>query len=218
MVDVVMSIDREVRLALLDGDHIDSTALTAIRSDSAEARDQAATTLLEVLTAWLDGEPLTVLGARLHHADEPIAVGRASGAALPRTMRFVRDGIEHRLTSVGGALVAIVLTGAEADAQGPWQLPQDSLSALGRLPVAIRVGAADPAVLALAQAGVRPRVVAHLVAQLVPPPEDIEDGLLGIWAGRTASQLAEVDFAGAVTSHPGERDALRASAHLRTFA
>jgi hypothetical protein len=137
---------------------------------------------------------------------------------LPRTIRFVRDGIEHRLTSVAGAMVAIVLTGAEADAQGPWQLPRDSVSALGRLPVAIRVGAADPAVLALAQAGVRPRVVAHLLARLAPPPEEIDVGLLGVWAGRTASQLADVDFADGVTSSPGERGTLRAAAHLRTFA
>lgn len=218
MVDVLVSVDRDVLLTLLDGDHINSTSLTAIRSDSPPARDQAAATLLAVLTAWLQGKSLTVVGARLHQADAPIGVNRASGAELPRTIRFVRDGIEHRLTSVAGAMVAIVLTGAEADAQGPWQLPQDSVSALGRLPVAIRVGAADPAVLALAQAGVRPRVVAHLLARLVPPPEEIDYGLLDVWAGRTASQLADVDFADGVTSDPGERGTLRAAAHLRTFA
>lgn len=217
MVEVLMSVDPHVRLSLLDGDHLNSTALAAIRSDSPEARDQATTTLLAVLTAWLDGQPLTDLGARLHQVDGPISTSRASGSELPRTMRFVRDCIEHRLTSFAGAIVAIVLTGAEADPQGPWQLRQDSLAALGRLPVAVRIGAADPAVLALSRAGIRPRVVSHLVARLSPPPDDLDDRRLDIWAGSTAGLLAELDFVDGVTADPAVRSVLRAAAHLRAF-
>ena len=218
MVDVLMSVTRDVRLTLLDGDHLNSTALTGIRSDQRDAVERAADALRRVLAEWLDGESLTVVGASLHAQIEPIGVSRASGAALPRTIRFTRDGIEHRLTSLAGALVAIVLTGAESDPEGPWQIPTASLAALGRLPVAIRSGAANPAVLALSRAGVRPRVVAHLLARLLALPAGLEDQEYGTWAAGIIRRLAEPEFVQGLTSAPSERALLVAAAHRLTFA
>jgi hypothetical protein len=218
MVDVLMSVGRDVRLTLLDGDHLNSTALTGIRTVQPDALAQAADALRLVLADWLTGEPLTSVGARLHAQTEPVKVSRASGDPLPRTLRFTRDGIEHRLTSLAGALVAIVLTGAEEDPEGPWQIPPVALAALGRLPVAIRIGAADPAVLALARAGVRPRVVAHLLARLNAPAEDVEEQHYGFWASRVVNRLADFEFVEGLTGDPAERAVLAAAAHRLTFA
>jgi hypothetical protein len=61
---------------------------------------------------------------------------------------FVRDGIEHALTKVAGAMLATVITGTENDPDGPWALDRVAMRELTRLPVALRYGAADLAPLA----------------------------------------------------------------------
>jgi hypothetical protein len=166
------------------------------------------------LRAWLTGRPLVEVGRVLHDAAEPIGVTRGKGNALPRTLRFVRDGIEHALTTVAGALLATVQTGAELDPAGPWNLATAPMRELARLPVSMRYGASDAHVLALMQAGLRPRVVAHLAARIAPPTDD-DTGDLGLWAWRALRDLESVEFYDGLADH-GERAVLRAAAHVRS--
>jgi hypothetical protein len=140
-------------------------------------------------------------------------------AVFGRIVRIcVANAIEHSLTTVAGAALAIVLTGSESDPEGPWALIEPAASALGWLPVAIRAGAADPAPLALIQAGLRPRVVAHLVAWLSPPPEDEDNDVLPFWANRVLAEMEMPEFVERHAATPAERAVLTAAAHVRSIA
>lgn len=218
LVGLLMAVPLDVRLALFDGKHLDSTALQGIRSTDADKLWASGVALARTLDAWLSGRPLTEVGAALHGTDDPVGISRAKGAELPRTLRFVRDGIEHALTTVAGAAVAIVVTGVESDPQGPWALKGDALNTLGRLPVALRSGASSPAALTLLQAGLRPRVVAHLLARLAPPPDDLAADDLPRWARQILKDLETVEFVTGSTSDVRERDMLRAAAHVRSMS
>jgi len=85
------------------------------------------------------------------------------------------------------------------------------------LPVAIRAGAGDPAALALMQAGLRPRVVAHLAARLMPPDADLDADALGPWARETIRSLADPDRLTDV-GDAHDRVVLAAAAHFGTFS
>jgi len=72
--------------------------------------------------------------------------------------------------------------------------------------------------LALIQAGLRPRVVAHLVARLSPSPEHADDDLLQFWANDVLGELETSEFIDRHAATPGERAVLIAAAHVRSIA
>lgn len=213
---LLVQLEPENRLLLLSDDVIAGTALAGLESLSPLARQAPGDAAATTLRAWLTGQPLVEVGRVLHGVAEPVAVTRGKGNALPRTVKFVRDGIEHALTTVAGAMLATVQTGAELDPTGPWNLAAAPLQELTRLPVAMRYGASDAHVLALMQAGLRPRVVAHLAARFLPPNDEEEDDAdLGLWAWRLLRELESVEFYEGLTD-PDERAVLRAAMHVRS--
>jgi hypothetical protein len=215
---ILTNVERDEREALLSDDALKGTALQGLSSVAPRARADSARALSETLRRWLVGVPLLELGAALHGQQDPIAADRGKGNALPRTIRFVRDGIEHALTTVAGAMLATVVTGAESDPDGPWSLGDAVMRELTRLPVALRYGAADPAVLALMQAGLRPRVVAHLVTEMSPPDEEVGEDGLAMWARRTLRDLEDIDFVEGATADIDVRAALAAVGHVRLMS
>lgn len=217
LVQALAEMPADVRPALLADENLAGTAVAAVTSKDPEERRAAWRALARTLDAWLTGQPMTDVGAALHAVDEPISTRRVKGAEMPRTLRFVGNAIEHDMTTVAGAAVAIVLTGAESDSEGPWALGEAAASALARLSVAMRSGAARHDAMALIQAGLRPRVVAHLVARLTPPPEDEDDDILPLWATHVVGELETPEFVERHAATPAERAILTAAAHARSI-
>jgi hypothetical protein len=168
------------------------------------------------MRSWLSGDPLTVVGAALHGHTAPISVRRRSGDPLPRLLRAIRDGFEFDLTALAGALVAVVATGAEEeeDADGVWVLPSATQRALNLLPLAIRLGASRPEALALLRAGVRPRVLARILASRVSAPDTDDDEDLRIWASTVAEALEEPEFLDTIAQSDRERALFQAAAYV----
>lgn len=144
LVRALAAMPHDVRVGLLGDENLASTAVAQVASADRQERRPAWLALARTLDAWLTGRPMTRVGAALHALDEPISTRRVKGAEMPRTLRFVGNAIQHDMTTVAGAAVAIVLTGAESDSEGPWALSEPSASALARLPVADALGRRGP--------------------------------------------------------------------------
>lgn len=218
LVKALAAMPADARSALLTAENLTGTAVAAVASTDRERRRAAWRALARTLDAWLTGRPMSEVGAALHALGQPIGARRVKGAEMPRTLRFVSNAIEHNLTTVAGAAVAIVLTGAESDPGGPWAIGEPAASALARLPVAMRSGAADLATIALIQAGLRPRVVAHLVARLSAPPEGEDDDGRSRWARNVLTELETPEFITQHAATPAEQAVLIAAAHVRSIA
>lgn len=214
LIGALSAIPGDVRSSLLSDDNLASTAVADIASGDETSRRAAWQAMLATVDMWLGGRPLTEVGAALHASEPPIGTQRTKGAPLPRTLRFVNNAIEHDMTTIAGAAVAIVVTGLESDPQGPWALPEVSALALGRLPVAMRSGAANPDALALLQLGLRPRVAAHLLAEGSPSGVDDDAGRRR-WALRILDEIADPDLIDQYASTPDERAVLIAAAYVR---
>ncbi|MFO1078887.1 MAG: DEAD/DEAH box helicase, partial [Planctomycetota bacterium] len=89
----------EERTLLLGDDVLSATQVSGLESTDVATRTNAGRVLTDTLQSWLVGAPLVEVGRVLHDRSEPIAVTRGKGHDLPRTLRFVRDGIEHALTT-----------------------------------------------------------------------------------------------------------------------
>jgi hypothetical protein len=208
------SMAEQIRPLLLTDENLTSTAVHALSSPHVPTRAAAWSALAATLDAWLTGQPMIVLGAALHAQSDPIVTSRVKGAAMPRTLKFVRNALEHDLTAAAGALVAMIVTGFESDSAGPWSLPEESAAALMRLPVAIRSGASELGALTLMQRGVRPRVVAHLLAQLSPVDERADDLGRHIWASEVIDAISDPKLIGELSGDPGERELMTAAAYV----
>lgn len=208
------SMPEQLRPVLLADENLTSTAIEPISSSHGPMRAAAWSALAATLDAWLTGQPLTVIGAALHAQTDPIATSRVKGAAMPRTLKFIRNALEHDLTAAAGALVATIVTGAESDPDGPWALPEESAASLIRLPVAIRSGAADLGALTLLQIGVRPRVVAHLMANRSPVADDADDLGRRVWATDLIDAISDPDRIGELSGDPVEQQLMTAAAYV----
>jgi hypothetical protein len=100
---------------------------------------------------------------------------------------------------IAGALVAIVLNGAEYETDGPWNIAQESRRTLNLLPLAIRYGADTPEVLAWIRAGARTRVAAHTLASALQAPDGQTDDELRRWAVGRLREATEGAIPGATT-------------------
>ncbi|MGI8624888.1 MAG: DEAD/DEAH box helicase, partial [Solirubrobacteraceae bacterium] len=212
---LLVQLPLEERRMLLGDPVIAGMPLANFGEEDLAVRTRAGRVLSETLRSWLAGDPLVEVGRVLHAVETHIPITRGKGHQLPRTLRFVRDGIEHALTTVAGTMLAIVLTGAEKEPGGPWSLPAGPMGELAMLPVALRYGAANAGALALLQVGLRPRVVAHLAARVAPPPEAAADEEIVLWAWETVRRLETLEFIDTVED-PAERATLRAAAHVRS--
>lgn len=192
----------------------ESTSVEAIHSHD-ETTAAAWAALANTMKGWLDGEPLTTVGAALHASASPISTRRGSGDPLPRLLRAIREGFEFDLAALAGALVAVVATGSEEEGpEATWALSDGAQRALSLLPLGVRLGAASPGALALMRAGARPRVLAHLLARRASIPELDDDEDLRVWASTVVESLDNAEFLDAIARSDAERELFTAAAYV----
>ncbi|WP_406516537.1 DEAD/DEAH box helicase [Streptomyces sp. NBC_00134] len=146
-----------------------STAIEALWSSDPDEAAEGHRALAATLIAWIQGEDLlSVAGHALGpHAER--TGGRGQGMPLPKIIGLTDRGFGFRLSVLAGAMGAIVTTACETELQpGRWELPEACSRALSLLPFAVRWGAGNPGVIAWMRAGVRPRVVAHMLERRMP--------------------------------------------------
>lgn len=166
-----------------------STRIEGIWSESISEQDAGWSSLQDTITAWMNGEPLLEVAS---HCERKATVGKSKRGQqdpLPRVLRIVNDGFGFGLSALAGALGAVVAAGREFDADGPWEMSDRSGRALNLLPIALRLGAGSPSVVAWMRAGVRPRVLAHMLDRLTPAPSDMDDEELRRWAVRSLRDI-----------------------------
>jgi hypothetical protein len=169
----------------------ESSRLSGIHSPDSAERDAAWTAYERALAAWMTGKTLIDVAAEIHAKPVNGNARRGSRDPLPRAITVVGDGFRFGLSMAAGALGAIVATGREEDSTGPWALPEDSLRCLSLLPLSVRSGATTPEVLAWIRAGVQPRIAAHILSELIRPPEGYSDEQLRRWAYGRLTELGE---------------------------
>jgi hypothetical protein len=178
----------ELRL-LLDVKAFASTALSGLFSEEVEERDSGREALSQTLRRWIEGAPLSEVGGAAHGTEPIESPDRGEGRPIPRTIRLINDGIGFGLTRAAGLLAAILDVAIEEEAvEAPSEASRQSLQ---RLPVVLRLGASDPQALALLRAGARPRAIAHLLADILEPPENLPDNDLQEWARAQLRGLEE---------------------------
>ncbi|HUC00206.1 MAG TPA: hypothetical protein VMS11_10305, partial [Solirubrobacterales bacterium] len=164
--------------ALLPHDTFRSTLMEGlVKSD--EAGDEpppgeAIDALDASLEAWMSGEPLTEIASPALGKD-PGAPGRASGNALPKLIALTDHGFGFGIARIAGGIAALVAVGSEQGDEVFTDLDPDIRQALDLLPIAVRFGCDSSASAAWYRWGFRRRRIAHLLADVVPPPP----GLLG---------------------------------------
>jgi DEAD/DEAH box helicase len=172
LVDCLGAIPTEELGLLLRPEAFRSTLLADLFSEDADERSAARRVLLETLRLWISGAPLSEVGGAAHGTGKIDDPDRTERSPIPRTIRLVDTGIGFGLTRAAGLLAAAVDVAVEEEALPA--LDDTSHQELERLPVVLRFGASDPVALALLRAGARPRVIAHLLADLLEPPSGEE--------------------------------------------
>ncbi|MGO8905640.1 MAG: DEAD/DEAH box helicase [Solirubrobacteraceae bacterium] len=176
-----------------------STALNDLWSEDQAERQWALAAMQATLEVWLDGETLAVVGGAAHSTGVIQSAGRGQRDPLPRTIRVVENGIGFGLTRAAGLLAATLDVAVDREVLDT--PAASSRDALERLPIALRLGAGDQIPLALLRAGARPRLLAHLLARRLDPPEQgLNDDALRDWArGKLAKLEEDVDEVAADT-------------------
>jgi len=142
----------------------------------------------ETLAAWMNGWSLTELSAPALGKD-PGDSGRGSGRPLPKLITLTEHGFGFGLSRVAGALGALVDVAAAEGVELVSDMEDDGRRALDLLPIAIRFGCADRGAVAWFRWGFRRRRVARRLADLLPPPEDVDDNDLGLWIAEQRREL-----------------------------
>lgn len=180
MIEAIQTLNRLSLWLLLQRNAFRSTAIDGLWSDDADARGTGVDALRETLRTWLDGASLAEVGGAAHGSGRIEKAGRGQQDPLPRTIRLVENGIGFGLVRAAGLLAAVL----DVAAENGYAIPTGtSRTELERLPLALRFGADDPAVLSLLRAGARPRAVAVALAKLLPAPtEGLDDAQMQSWA------------------------------------
>lgn len=175
---------------LLEKKAFGATVLADLWSEDEAERTVASGALAEILSLWIAGASLSVIGGAAHGEGAIEDPRRGQRSPLPRTIRLVDQGIGFGLTRAAGLLAAVMDVGVANGAVG---FPDDhSRMQLGRLAVVLRLGADDPAALALMRAGARPRAIGHLLAQRLPPPDGgLTEEALRAWAADQLKNLPD---------------------------
>ncbi|MDA1363101.1 DEAD/DEAH box helicase [Glycomyces luteolus] len=182
MIDLVSGLDADCLRLALPLDPFKSTRIAEIHAEAPAMRSTGWQALRNTMNSWLDGRPLLTIAEQSERTAPGNNLGRTGDAPLPRTWKVVDIGFGFRMTMIAGGIGAIITEGLAKEPDGPWELNQRSQRALGLLPLGIRYGAAAPSTIAWMRAGARPRTVAHLLDELLPAPEALDDEGLQQWA------------------------------------
>lgn len=148
--------------------------------ESSVVSESAVAALDGSLEAWMNGEPITAL-AEPALAREPGDARRGSGHSLPKLIALTEHGFGFGLSRIAGAMGALVSVGDEADVAMFSSFEAQNRGALDLLPIAIRFGCDSRGSTAWYRWGFRRRRLAHLLAQVLPPPAEVDDQDLGGW-------------------------------------
>ena len=129
--------------------------------------------LFSTLREYFDGAPLAEIARGAFAIEGDVPATRSDGTKpLPKIIGLL-DRSAYGLSMVAGGLVALFASAEEADAGAPWETSESGRFALEMLPLAIRNGCGDRSSLSWYRFGVRHRRIAHLLASLMPLPEDL---------------------------------------------
>ncbi|MCP9213514.1 DEAD/DEAH box helicase [Streptomyces sp. NEAU-Y11] len=182
------------RLLPLSNDYR-STSLEGLWSSEPDEAAHGHRALEATLLSWMRGEDLlSVAGHALGTSFERTG-SRGRKMPLPKIIGLTDRGFGFRMSVLAGALGAIVTTASESEPlAGRWHLPDICARTLGLLPFAVRWGTNSPGAIAWTRAGVRPRVVAHLLERrmpLTPSAVWMNDEELRQLAGRHLAQTPQ---------------------------
>lgn len=144
--------------------------------------------LSESVESWMNGAPLTELSGPALGKD-PGDDRRGSGHPLPKLITLTEHGFGFGLSRIAGALGALVDVADEEGVEWVSDIDDGGRKALDLLPIAIRFGCDDRGSVGWFRWGFRRRRVAHLLAELLPPPEGIDDADLGAWISEHRREL-----------------------------
>ncbi len=178
LVDFLRAVSPDARERLLPLiDVYKSTAIEELWSPEPASATRGHRALWDTLLAWLRGEDLASVAVHaLGLGPEVVVPGeRGRSGPLPKVIGLTDKGFGFRLSILAlSALGSIVATACESEpVPGRWELPEQSSKALGLLPFGIRWGADGPGTIAWLRAGVRPRVLAHLMERRMPLPSEM---------------------------------------------
>lgn len=192
LVDVLSDMPVDQLTRVVRSQPFASTRVADAWADDPETRAAGWNALRLILHAWLSGDPVADISVLAHEAGGADGPGRGARDPLPRTLRLIQNGLEFELAGAAGAIVALVEQRASQGASASPGLTPASILELARLPLAIRFGLGDPAILALNRAGARPRAAARILARLVDTPADMTEGEIGTWARGVMARLREL--------------------------
>lgn len=204
LVRVLQAIPVEALGTVLPRKHFESTSLA--KAWSAGDSRAAWSDFRQALGRWVGGnsyaEILTRVGA-------PMSSGRSQQDQIPRLIRLVDKGFAHELSMLAGAMLSIVETAIEYADPDAWQLSDESMSTMERLPSAIRLGLDTASSLEWLQLGYRPRRVAKLLDSKFPAPEELSSSDARTWIRTKASTIRPAELSG--LADPVERNVLAAA-------
>jgi hypothetical protein len=145
------------------------------------------------LAAWMSGVPLTDI-AEPALGKEPGAPGRSSGNALPKLIALTAHGFGFGVARIAGGLAALVSIGTDHEDEVLSDIQSDAWDALDLLPVALRFGCDGPRSTAWYRWGFRRRRLAHLLADVVPPPDGLEGEELAQWIRAERRKVLDGDY------------------------
>jgi hypothetical protein len=149
------------------------------------------------LHGWLSGTSLTDLAAVAVKDDAAGKSGRGSGNPLPKIIGLTEQILIFGMTRVAGALSVLVQTAVLSEPGLGWGLSSRGARSLEQLSIGIRAGCGDEASLAWwRMGGVRHRRLSHLVARLMPVPEDVitSDEAVSNWMRAKRPELLDPEF------------------------
>lgn len=154
---------------------------------------EAAHALDASLAAWMSGAPLTDI-AEPALGKESGAPGRSSGNALPKLIALTAHGFGFGVARIAGGLTALVSIGTDHEDEVLAGIESDAWDALDLLPVAVRFGCDGPGSTAWYRWGFRRRRIAHLLAEVAPPPDDAEGEELAQWIRAERRKVLDGDY------------------------
>lgn len=152
---------------------------------------KALSSIFAAVKMYMTGGTIGEIGKEFLDAGEITDFARTSGKPIPKTLNLVKH-IVDRLAQCAGAL--IVLEEQTRESMQRYITHKSKLS-LASLPLAVKYGCDSRSSLGWYRFGVRFRRPAHLLADIMPiPNEDMDDDSLKVWIRRSKAEFLILDL------------------------